>query len=164
RSDVWSLGTVLYELLTLRRAFPAQTPEQSRQLIEANVPTPPTEHVTNVPRTLVAIFERATRSQPDQRYPSALALAQDLRRWLAFQPTKARPVWPWERLLLWARRSLARAIATVIATVLAFATCYAAFLVVAANLRLETARTSAAIERANLAEKGERAKQREILM
>ncbi len=93
RTDVWGLGVTLYELLTLRRAF------HSQQQIELANPSRPTELVHGVPLDLEAICWKALRKEPGQRYPSARALADDLRHWTKSEPVRARPAhlatgWP----------------------------------------------------------------------
>jgi len=164
RSDVWSLGIVLYEMLTLRRPFAGQTMDECRKLVEVNQPVAPAQQVPNVPGTLAAIFEKATRTRPEDRYATAAELALDLRRWLAFEPTTARRVWPPERFSLWARRSPGRAIASITAGLMASAAALAVIWALSARANVQTTRATAAVERAKLAEDGDRAKQREILM
>jgi serine/threonine protein kinase/WD40 repeat protein len=109
RSDVWGLGVVLYELLTLRRAF------ENRGQIESDDPPAPRTLVQNLPRDLAAICEKAIRKDPGDRYPSAREFGDDLRRWLRHEPIRARPARALRRLGLWARRHKGGAAAIAIA-------------------------------------------------
>jgi len=99
RTDVWGLGVILYELLTLRRAF------HSREQIESADPSRPNELVNGLPRDLEAICWKALRKEPGQRYPSARALADDLRHWIKSEPVRARPAHTLRRVVLWAKRN-----------------------------------------------------------
>jgi serine/threonine protein kinase len=99
RTDVWGLGVTLYELLTLRRAF------HGRKAIESSDPRRPRDLVHGLPLDLEAICWKAIRKQPAQRYPSARALAEDLRHWLKSEPVGARPAHTPRRVLLWAKRN-----------------------------------------------------------
>lgn len=105
QSDIWGLGVTLYELLTLRRAFEGTTSPELFKAIQTQEPPPPRQFVSNVPADLVAICQKALRKKPDQRYASAGAFAEDLRRWLRFEPTQARPARAPRQVMLWARRN-----------------------------------------------------------
>jgi serine/threonine protein kinase/WD40 repeat protein len=83
RTDVWGLGVTLYELLTLRRPF-----SKVEQILSAP-PHPPNRVVASFPRELGAICLMALQKDPNDRYPTALDLADDLRRWLETRPTEA---------------------------------------------------------------------------
>jgi hypothetical protein len=95
RSDVWALGVILYELLTGRRPFQGDDAEGViRQLLTTD---PPLLRQTRpeVPRDLETVVLKCLEKQPDQRYQSAEALANDLRRWLEEKPLTALPLaWP----------------------------------------------------------------------
>ncbi len=111
RTDVWGLGVTLYELLTLRRAF------HGREQIKSAEPSRPRELVHSVPLDLEAICWKAIRKDPSQRYPSARALAEDLRHWTKGEPVKARPAHTLRRMALWSRRNPGWAAAITVATV-----------------------------------------------
>ena len=116
-SDVFSLGAMLYELLTLRRAFDGNSPDE----IEAKIlsGTHPAAHKLVRPLTndLAAIAEKAMHKQPGLRYQSAGDMANDLQRWLRIEPTIARPPWIPRRLLMWAQRKPALASALLVTIV-----------------------------------------------
>jgi serine/threonine protein kinase len=79
RSDVWSLGVTLYELLTLRPAFRADGWAGTKELVTQTEPEDPRKLVRNVPSDLAAICRKAMAKDPAQRYPSARAFAEDVR-------------------------------------------------------------------------------------
>jgi serine/threonine protein kinase/WD40 repeat protein len=105
RTDVWGLGVTLYELLTLRRAFEASTAAELCEKILSQAPTPPQALVQHLPPDLAAVCLKALQKEPGQRYWTAWDFAADLRHWLGGEPTVARPLWPWQRAWLWAKRS-----------------------------------------------------------
>jgi eukaryotic-like serine/threonine-protein kinase len=114
RADVSGLGATLYELLTLRRPFPGTDRAELESSIRTARPLRPREVVGNVPEDLAAICLKALEKNPDHRYPTAQALADDLRRWLNREPPTVRRSVP-RRLRLWSARNKGWATAIVLA-------------------------------------------------
>ncbi len=104
RTDVYSLGATLYELLTLVPAFDAtERPVLLRQIAEEE-PWPPTFRNPAIPADLETIVLKAMAKEPDRRYGSARELADDLRRFLEDRPIKARRPTYLQRAARWSRR------------------------------------------------------------
>ncbi|MFO0887935.1 MAG: SUMF1/EgtB/PvdO family nonheme iron enzyme [Isosphaeraceae bacterium] len=121
-SDVYGLGATLYQVLTGRPPFDPGLPAESlREPVMAGEFPRPRLACRGVPRGLEAVCLRAMARDPADRDPSALALAEDVERWLAGDPVSVyRERWP-VRALLWARRhrlstgAIASAVAIVVA-------------------------------------------------
>jgi eukaryotic-like serine/threonine-protein kinase len=122
-ADVHALGAILYEMLTGRPPFKGTTPLETVIQVLDQEPVPPSQLQCQVPRDLETICLKCLAKQPHRRYLSAEALADDLDRYLANQPIRARRTPLWERGLKWARRrpttSSLMAIALLIGSILA---------------------------------------------
>ncbi len=116
RADVYSLGLTLYEMLTLRPAFAAPDRVLLMEQVQSKSPPRPRSLDPRVPRDLETIVLKAIDKDPGRRYPSADEMADDLRRFLADVPVRARRSGLPERLWRWARRN--RVVASLTAAVL----------------------------------------------
>lgn len=116
RSDVYSLGLTLYELLTLQPAFEHSDPSALVRRITHDEPPRPRSRDPRVPRDMETIVLKAISREPEHRYRSAQDLADDLQAFLDDRPIRARRTSGAERLWRWCRRN--RAVASLSATAL----------------------------------------------
>jgi WD40 repeat protein len=120
-ADVYALGVILYELLVGRPPFRGTTVLETLEQVKTAEPVPPSRLVPGLPRDAETIALKCLQKDPARRYPSAEALAEDLRWFLEDRPIRARRVSGAERLLRWGRRNklVAGLLAGLLATLVA---------------------------------------------
>jgi serine/threonine protein kinase/WD40 repeat protein len=151
RGDVYGLGLTLYELLTLRPAFEEKDRRRLLDNIMDGTLSPPRKLNPAVPRDLETIVLKAIARDPAQRYATSAELAEDLRRFLADRPIRARRVSLREQVWRWCRRNpvvatLGASVALLVVTVAVVSS------VAAVRLEHEQGQTLAQLQRAEKAE------------
>jgi eukaryotic-like serine/threonine-protein kinase len=118
RSDVYSLGLTLYEMLTLTPAFTASHRVQLIHVILHDEPERPRKHDPRLPRDLETIVLKAIAKNPSDRFATAREMASELGRFCEGRPIRSRRLSTAERLWRWSRRNPALARLTALATAL----------------------------------------------
>ncbi|MGJ8696765.1 MAG: serine/threonine-protein kinase [Verrucomicrobiaceae bacterium] len=113
-SDVYGLGAVLYELLVGAKPYEGSQPAEVLTQILDGSPLAPRKRLKNIPRDLEVIVLKAMAREPERRYHSAAAFAEDLGLWLEGKAIRARPVGLVERGVIWVRRNPAVATLSVL--------------------------------------------------
>lgn len=104
RTDIYSLGATLYELLTLRPVFDGKDRQELLRQIATEEPVAARRVNPNIPRDLETILQKAMDKDPARRYASAQELADDLRRFLEDKAIRARRPTPLEHVVKWSKR------------------------------------------------------------
>ncbi len=117
RTDIFSLGIVMYELLALRRPFEGDTSHQVAAQIVTKDPPDIRTIRSRVPRDLAVIAGKALEKDRDKRYPTMKELAADLRRYLANEPIHATPPTRLDRAVKWTKRNPGKSSAAAIVAV-----------------------------------------------
>ncbi len=166
RTDVYSLGATLYELLTLRPPFDGRTAAELIEQIGQNEPVPPGAIDPRVPRDLETIVLKALAKRPVDRYATAAELAEDLERFLNREPVKARRISLAGRLWRVARRHPGVTSVTTAAAALVLAIATFAYMRVISernDARAERSKTQVALVGEKAANGKERAARRQNL-
>jgi eukaryotic-like serine/threonine-protein kinase len=136
-ADIYSLGAVLYDMLTGRPPFRGETVMDTLNQVQKLEPLPPRYLAPKVPLDLQTICLKALQKEPHKRYETAGEMAEDLRRFGAGEPILARPTPAWERAAKWMKRRPA------VASLIGISTTAAVSVLVLSGLWLETARVAA---------------------
>ena len=114
RSDVYSMGVILYEMLTGHRPFTGTNSRMLLYQVMATEPTPPRQMAPKISKDIQTICLKAMEKDPDRRYQSAQEMADDLQRFVDHKPILARPVSVLEKAQRWAKRNPALASAAAV--------------------------------------------------
>jgi serine/threonine protein kinase/WD40 repeat protein len=144
RSDIYGLGATLFEMLTLRPAFPGEKRLELMDRVRHVEPRRPRQIDPRIPRDLETVVLKAMAKEPARRYQTAGQMAEDLRRFLADRPVLARRSTTAERAWRWCRRNPVVAILTASVVTL--------LLVLLIGARISNARLQKQLNRAEKAE------------
>jgi tetratricopeptide (TPR) repeat protein len=145
RTDVYSLGATLYELLALEPAFPGSDRQELLRQIAFEEPRPPRRWNYAIPDELETIVTKAMQKLPADRYVTAQELADDLRRFVEDKPIRARRPTLAQRLRRWLRRHTPVVVIGLVAAALLLLGTVAALVV--SNAAIDRARQEATRQR-----------------
>jgi serine/threonine protein kinase/Tfp pilus assembly protein PilF len=152
RTDVYSLGVTLYELVTLRPAFRGEDRRELLRQLSFEEPPPPRRLSKAVPAELETIVLKAMAKEPAERYATARDLADDLRCFLEDRPIRARrPTWT-QRARKWVRRHRAAVATGVIASIVLLAGAVAALTISNVRITQETNQKDEALRQSRASE------------
>jgi tetratricopeptide (TPR) repeat protein len=148
RSDIYSLGATLYELLTLQPPVTGEDRQELLRQIAFEEPPAPRRLAKGVPAELETIVLKAMEKNPHERYATAQELANDLRRWLEDKPIQARRPSLAQRMRKWARRNRAGVAAAVVCLLVTLAALIASFGFVLGRQKAAESKVQEALEAA----------------
>ncbi len=117
RADIYSLGAVLYELITNRPTFEGDSVINILSQLATNDPLPPRLLNPDIPKDLEMICLTCLQKNPRKRYDSTGALRRDIERYLENRPISVRPPSPWERSWKWMQRNKLISVSTLIISI-----------------------------------------------
>ena len=126
-SDQYSLGAILYQMMTARAPFAAAKPLDTLTQVAKNEPVPPRQFQPEVPVDLETICLKTLQKDPAARYSSCESLAEDLRRFINGEPIHARPVSKLESAWKWSKRNPKIAIPSIASIALLMTTAIVSF-------------------------------------
>jgi hypothetical protein len=137
RADIYSLGVVLFQLLTGELPFRGNAQMQIQQRLTEDAPDPRKLNAF-IPRDLATICEKCLQREPNSRYATAREVSRELGRYVAGEPIHARPISRIQRAARWARRKPALALAGSLVLFLAVAGPITAIVIATQGNRIET--------------------------